>query len=170
MLVGLVPTGQPASKALVFVAELPFVDRGGLLAGILKMTKAVLESAQDSFEPQRAIVVKAPEGAGKSRLMAELAQAVQAESIFLISASCWGDGTSSVEGLQKMVLELAERLGPDSKAVSEHAELIELSGGSEPTAPAALGASQSELRTGIRRYRAAMWRNLPHPSTKHPGP
>lgn len=116
----------------MIVAELPFVDRGGLLAGILKMTKAVLESAQDSFEPQRAIVVKAPEGAGKSRLMAELAQAVQAESIFLISASCWGDGTSSVEGLQKMVLELAERLGPDSKAVSEHAELIELSGKALP--------------------------------------
>jgi tetratricopeptide (TPR) repeat protein len=116
----------------VLPAELPFVDRGGLLAGILAMTHAVLEEAQDSLDPQRAIFVKAPEGAGKSRLVAELQRRCEAEELTLFSASCWGDGTSTVEGLQKLVVEIADALGPDSKCSMQYAELIELARKGQP--------------------------------------
>src|SRR5690606_17256709 len=72
----------------------------------------------------RTVIVEAPEGMGKTRLLSELRREIQLGDGLFVEGSCWtGDG----EGLgpfAPVVLQLATALGERSAAVKRYPDLI----------------------------------------------
>jgi serine/threonine protein kinase/tetratricopeptide (TPR) repeat protein len=112
--------------ARVLVEHLPFVDRADYLDILLLRAHEVLrpEHPRGRGKVIRTVVVEAPEGMGKTRLMAELRREIQLGDGLFVEGSCWtGDG----EGLgpfAPVVLQLATALGERSATVKQYAELI----------------------------------------------
>ncbi|MFY0537978.1 protein kinase domain-containing protein [Nannocystis pusilla] len=113
--------------ARVLVELLPFVDRADYLDILLLRAHDVLrpDSARNrGSRVIRTVIVEAPEGMGKTRLLNELRREIQLGDGLFVEGSCWtGDG----EGLgpfAPVVLQLATALGERSEAVRKYPDLI----------------------------------------------
>ncbi|MCY1056398.1 protein kinase [Nannocystis sp. SCPEA4] len=113
--------------ARVLVELLPFVDRADYLDILLLRAHDVLrpDTARNrGSRVIRTVIVEAPEGMGKTRLLSELRREIQLGDGLFVEGSCWtGDG----EGLgpfAPVVLQLATALGERSEAVRKYPELI----------------------------------------------
>ncbi|MDC0722143.1 serine/threonine-protein kinase [Nannocystis bainbridge] len=114
--------------ARVLVELLPFVDRADYLDILLLRAHDVLrpDTARNKSVSRviRTVIVEAPEGMGKTRLLSELRREIQLGDGLFVEGSCWtGDG----EGLgpfAPVVLQLATALGERSEAVRKYPELI----------------------------------------------
>lgn len=112
--------------ARVLVEHLPFVDRADYLDILLHKALEVLrpENTRHRGRVIRSVVVEAPEGMGKTRLMSELRREIQLGDGLFVEGNCWtGDG----EGLgpfAPVVLQLSTALGERSEAVKKYAELV----------------------------------------------
>ncbi|MEX1363111.1 MAG: protein kinase, partial [Nannocystaceae bacterium] len=88
----------------------------------------------------RTVIVKAPEGMGKARLLSELRREVQLGDGLFVQGSCWGNDASVLGPFANIVTLLATALGERSAAVRRFETLIEAA--RSPTAPGAEIASQ----------------------------
>jgi tetratricopeptide (TPR) repeat protein len=108
--------------------SLPFVDRAGLLASLRDRVRRTVDpvggKGEEGQAPPKPVFIKAAEGAGKGRLMNELRIATQADGVRFHTATSAGDGVSVLGGVGKMVLEIAEGLGEESKSVAGHGPLL----------------------------------------------
>ncbi|MBK8262539.1 MAG: protein kinase [Nannocystis sp.] len=117
--------------ARVLVEHLPFVDRAGYLDILLTRAVEILrpEAQARDLRPTRGrlvrtVVIEAPEGMGKHRLMAELRREVQLGDGVFVDGNCWS-AEGSVGSLGPLVLQLATALSDRSAAVQRHAELVQ---------------------------------------------
>lgn len=123
-----------AEFARVFVEHLPFTDRQSYLDLLLTRATDVL-LPEDSAEASRTrgsarlirtIIVEAPEGMGKSRLLDELRREIQIGGGLFIETSCWTNERTALGAFGSVVLQLATALGERSKVVADYAELLRL--------------------------------------------
>ncbi|RMG96653.1 MAG: serine/threonine protein kinase, partial [Deltaproteobacteria bacterium] len=83
--------------ARLLVEHLPFVDRDKILEGLLRRASEILLGNADAGASRsgarprliRTVIVEAPEGMGKQRLMAELRREIQIGDGLFIEANCW---------------------------------------------------------------------------------
>jgi serine/threonine protein kinase len=126
--------------ARVLVEQLPFVDRAHYSELLLDKAADVLRpgdaadpsSASSSANrlrgrPLRTVLVKAPEGMGKQRLLAELRREVQLGDGIFAEGSCWTNDTSPVGAFASVIVQIATALGDRSKVVHAYGELIRAS-------------------------------------------
>lgn len=112
--------------ARVLVEHLPFVDRADYLDILLLRAHDVLrpESTRGRTRIIRTVVVEAPEGMGKSRLMSELRREVQLGDGLFVEGNCWtGDG-DGLGPFASVVLQLATALGERSEAIKRYPDLV----------------------------------------------
>ncbi len=123
-----------AEFARVFVEHLPFTDRQNYLDLLLTRATDVLLPA-DSAESSRShgahrlirtLVIEAPEGMGKSRLLGELRREVQIGGGLFVESSCWTTERTALGAFGPVVQQLASALGERSKVVADYAELLAL--------------------------------------------
>jgi len=88
----------------------------------------------------RTVIVKAPEGMGKSRLMSELRREVQLGDGSFVQGSCWANDSSVLGPFANIVTRLASSLGEHSAVVRRFGPLI--AAARTPTAPGADLAAQ----------------------------
>ncbi|MEM7157681.1 MAG: protein kinase [Myxococcota bacterium] len=88
----------------------------------------------------RTVIVKAPEGMGKSRLMSELRREVQLGDGLYVQGSCWGNDSTTLGPFANIVTMLATALGDRSPTVQRFKALIEAA--RAPNAPGAETAAQ----------------------------
>ncbi|MBV1861254.1 MAG: serine/threonine protein kinase, partial [Nannocystaceae bacterium] len=128
--------------ARVLVSHLPFVDRACYLDLLMEKAAAVVGAEPEgaSLDPAasssaermrtgrllRTVVVKAPEGMGKARLMAELRREVQLADGLFVEGSCWNSGRNALGPFASVVAQLATALGEDSLVVRSFPELVHL--------------------------------------------
>jgi serine/threonine protein kinase len=129
--------------ARVLVEHLPFVDRAHYLELLLDKATAIIRPgspATDAADPDpsasssivrgranrliRTVVVKAPEGMGKQRLMSELRREIQLGDGMFVEGSCWSSDQSTMGPFAAVVTQIATALGERSKTVRSHADLI----------------------------------------------
>lgn len=117
--------------ARVLVEHLPFVDRAGYLDILLTRAVEILrpEAQRSDVRPLRSrllrtVIIEAPEGMGKHRLMAELRREVQLGDGLFVEGNCWS-AEGGVGSLGPVVLQLATALGERSSAVRRHPELVQ---------------------------------------------
>lgn len=127
--------------ARVLVSHLPFVDRAHYLELLMEKACAVigpdreaaegLDSASSSElmrvgQLLRTVVVKAPEGMGKSRLMSELRREIQLADGLFVEGNCWTTGRNALGPFASIVTQLSTALGEKSVAVRSFPELVHL--------------------------------------------
>ncbi len=126
--------------ARVLVEQLPFVDRAHYSELLLDKAADVLRPG-DAADPSsasssanrlrgrllRTVLVKAPEGMGKQRLLAELRREVQLGDGIFAEGSCWTNDTSPVGAFASVIVQIATALGDRSKVVHAYGELIRAS-------------------------------------------
>jgi serine/threonine protein kinase/tetratricopeptide (TPR) repeat protein len=114
--------------ARVLVEHLPFVDRADYLDILLARASEVLrpESTRVSArgKPIRTILIEAPEGMGKARLMAELRREVQLGDGVFVEGSCWTSDGDGLGPFAPVVLQLATALGERSPTVKQYGDLV----------------------------------------------
>jgi serine/threonine protein kinase len=132
--------------ARVLVEQLPFVDRAHYLDVLLEKASSLVHrnpivgnrgsdaSASSSTSGSRSrvgrvlrtVVVRAPEGMGKQRLMAELRREVQLGDGLFVEASAWTRGQSALGPFGQLVTQLATALGRNSATVNDFEDLVRL--------------------------------------------
>ncbi|MEM6990030.1 MAG: protein kinase [Myxococcota bacterium] len=141
--------------ARVLVEHLPFVDRAHYLELLLdkaadviaadrKKTQAhpvaddeeavtISPSASASSSAVRArgglirtVVVQAPEGMGKGRLLSELRREIQLGDGLFVHGSCWGSDQTALGPFEAVVIQLATALGERSPVIKRFPDLIAL--------------------------------------------
>jgi serine/threonine protein kinase/tetratricopeptide (TPR) repeat protein len=119
--------------ARVLVEHLPFIDRQGYLDLLLTRASDVLldgspESSRTGSRNRliRTIVIEAPEGMGKSRLMSELRREIQLGGGLFVESSCWTTERTALGAFGPVVLQLATALGERSQVVAAYGDLINL--------------------------------------------
>ena len=129
--------------ARVLVSHLPFVDRAHYLELLMEKASAIVgaepeeaaatdAAASSSAERMRvgrllrSVVVKAPEGMGKARLMSELRREVQLADGLFVEGNCWNSGRNALGPFASVITQLATALGEDSVAVRSFPELVRL--------------------------------------------
>ncbi|KIG12224.1 serine/threonine protein kinase with Chase2 sensor [Enhygromyxa salina] len=123
-----------AEFARVFVEHLPFADRQSYLDLLLTRATDVLlpELSAESSRTQgknrliRAVIIEAPEGMGKSRLLGELRREIQIGGGLFVESSCWTTERTALGAFGPVVLQLATALGERSKVIADYAELLQL--------------------------------------------
>ena len=131
--------------ARVLVEHLPFVDRAHYLELLLDKATAVIrppEAEDQALDPAsssasrlrqgrllRSVIVKAPEGMGKQRLMGELRREIQLGDGLFIEGSCWSSDQGALGPFAPIVSQLATGLGERSATVRAFADLIKLARG-----------------------------------------
>lgn len=88
----------------------------------------------------RTVIVKAPEGMGKSRLLSELRREVQLGDGLFVQGSCWSTDSSIIGPFANIITMVATALGERSSVVRRFRPLIEAA--RAPNAPGAEAASQ----------------------------
>ncbi len=122
--------------ARVLVEHLPFVDRSGALELLLTRASEILLPAENTDPGAsrsgsrsrliRSIIIEAPEGMGKQRLMAELRREVQLGGGFFVQTSCWHTDSTVLGPFGPVVRQIASALGDRSSVVKEFADLVAL--------------------------------------------
>ena len=123
-----------AQFARVFVEHLPFADRQSYLDLLLTRATDVLlpeeasEASHSSAHARliRTVIIEAPEGMGKSRLMGELRREIQIGGGLFVESSCWTNERTALGAFGPVVVQLATALGERSKVVAEYADLLQL--------------------------------------------
>jgi serine/threonine protein kinase/tetratricopeptide (TPR) repeat protein len=121
-----------AEFARVFVEHLPFTDRQNYLDLLLTRATDVLLSEAESSRTRgmhrliRTVIVEAPEGMGKSRLLSELRREIQIGGGLFVESSCWTTERTALGAFGPVVQQLASALGERSKVVADYAELLQL--------------------------------------------
>ncbi len=123
--------------ARVLVEQLPFVDRAHYSELLLDKAADVLRASDPTDpasssssanrlkgRPVRTVLVKAPEGMGKQRLLAELRREVQLGDGVFVEGSCWTNDTSPVGAFASVIVQIATALGDRSKVVHGYSELV----------------------------------------------
>lgn len=118
--------------AKVLAEHLPFVDRAAYLDILLSKALDILrpEGVLDVMRPGmrsrliRTVIVQAPEGMGKQRVMAELRREIQLGDGLFVESNCWLNDGSQLGPFGPLVLQLATALGERSEVVRRHASLI----------------------------------------------
>jgi serine/threonine protein kinase len=124
----LTATEEPATAAL---ADEPVVTHEGSAANSGVTNKARLI---------RTVIVKAPEGMGKARLLAELRREVQLGDGMFVQGSCWSTESASLGPFANIVSQLATTLGDRSPTVLRFGGLVHAA--RSPGAPGAESAAQ----------------------------
>lgn len=88
----------------------------------------------------RTVIVKAPEGMGKSRLLAELRREVQLGDGLFVQGSCWATESSALGPFANIVSQLATALGERSATAMRFASLVHAA--RSPGMPGAESAAQ----------------------------
>jgi serine/threonine protein kinase/tetratricopeptide (TPR) repeat protein len=129
--------------ARVLVEHLPFVDRAHYLELLLDKALAVVRPnppAEPSADASgtgsasrlrvgrllRTVIVKAPEGMGKARLMAELRREIQLGDGLFVEGSCWSTGRSALGPFANIVTQVATAIGERSPTVRAFTDLVKL--------------------------------------------
>ncbi|MCA9696555.1 MAG: hypothetical protein KC431_03435, partial [Myxococcales bacterium] len=119
--------------ARVLVEHLPFADRKGYLDLLLtRATEVLLPGDADSSRAGsrarliRTVVIEAPEGMGKGRLMSELRREIQIGGGLFVESSCWTNERSSLGAFGPVVMQLATSLGERSQVIGAYGDLIRL--------------------------------------------
>ncbi|NVB37076.1 hypothetical protein G6O69_04485 [Pseudenhygromyxa sp. WMMC2535] len=120
--------------ARVLVEHLPFADRKSYLDLLLTRATDVLlpvDAAEISHPGTRArlirtVVIEAPEGMGKSRLLMELRREIQLGGGLFVESSCWTNEYTALGAFGPVVHQLATALGERSEVVAEYADLVRL--------------------------------------------
>jgi serine/threonine protein kinase len=122
--------------ARVLVEHLPFVDRGGALELLLTRASDILmpnnegsgESSRSGARSRliRTIIVEAPEGMGKQRLIGELRREIQIGGGLIVEASCWHSESTNLGPFGPIIRQLVTALGDRSEVVGRFADLIKL--------------------------------------------
>jgi serine/threonine protein kinase/tetratricopeptide (TPR) repeat protein len=121
-----------AEFARVFVEHLPFWDRQDYLDLLLnRATNVLLSTSAESSRSSprrliRTVIVEAPEGMGKSRLLSELRREIQIGGGLFVESSCWTTERTALGAFGPVVQQLASALGERSKVVADYAELLTL--------------------------------------------
>ncbi len=121
--------------ARVLVEQLPFVDRAHYSELLLDKAADVLRPGDNSDPASssatrlrgrqlRTVLVKAPEGMGKQRLLAELRREIQLGDGIFAEGSCWTNDTSPVGAFASVIVQIATALGDRSKVVHAYGELV----------------------------------------------
>jgi len=126
--------------ARVLVEQLPFVDRAHYsellldkAADVLRPSDATADPASSAASssanrlrgrPLRTVLVKAPEGMGKQRLLAELRREVQLGDGIFAEGSCWTNDTSPVGAFASVIVQIATALGDRTKVVHAYGDLV----------------------------------------------
>jgi serine/threonine protein kinase/tetratricopeptide (TPR) repeat protein len=146
--------------ARMLVEHLPFVDRSGYLDLLLTRATEILlpggESSDTSRSGARArlirtIVVEAPEGMGKARLLAELRREVQLGAGLFVEGNCWSTDRTALGPFAPIVLQLATALGESSPVLGRFADLVKLA--REKGTDRAVGAQLMEFLVDAARER-----------------
>ncbi|HHH31443.1 MAG TPA: hypothetical protein ENK57_24270, partial [Polyangiaceae bacterium] len=128
--------------ARLLVEQLPFVDRAGYLELLLDKANTVLLRAEQPAEASasrsgarshliRTVLIEAPEGMGKRRLMAELRREIQLGDGLFVEASCWGTDPSALGPFAPLVVQLAAALGESSAANQSFPQIVALARGED---------------------------------------
>lgn len=128
--------------ARVLVEHLPFVDRSHYLELLLEKASAVIHPAVVDSDPGaagsssasrmrigrllRTVIIKAPEGMGKGRLLTELRREIQLGDGMFVEASCWSSGRSTLGPVAGVVSQLATALGERSPTIRAFPDLVRL--------------------------------------------
>jgi serine/threonine protein kinase/DNA-binding MarR family transcriptional regulator len=88
----------------------------------------------------RTVIVKAPEGMGKSRLLSELRREVQLGDGLFVQGSCWAGETSALGPFANIVSQLATALGERSPTLLRFSTLVHSA--RSPGTPGAESAAQ----------------------------
>lgn len=142
--------------ARVLVEHLPFVDRAHYLELMLDKASEVIaaEHVRPKTEAEgeaddeaatlspsastsssavhrrkrliRTVIVQAPEGMGKTRLLSELRREIQLGDGLFIHGSCWGSDQTALGPFAPVVIQLATALGERSPVIKRFPELIAL--------------------------------------------
>ncbi|MFO7564187.1 MAG: protein kinase [Enhygromyxa sp.] len=122
-----------AEFARVFVEHLPFTDRQNYLDLLLtRATDVLLPSDAESSRSRgvtrliRTVIIEAPEGMGKGRLLSELRREIQIGGGLFVESSCWTTERTALGAFGPVVQQLASALGEKSKIVADYAELLQL--------------------------------------------
>ncbi|MBL8974826.1 MAG: protein kinase [Myxococcales bacterium] len=115
--------------ARVLVEHLPFVDRADYLDILLVRAYEVLHSENSRASQRgghliRTVLVEAPEGMGKARLLAEMRREVQLGDGLFVEGNCWTSDGDGLGPFAPVVLQLATALGERSPTVRQYHELI----------------------------------------------
>lgn len=122
--------------ARLLVEHLPFVDRSGYLDLLItRASDILLDERADNSDSSRAgmgtrvirtIVVDAPEGMGKHRLMSELRREIQLGGGLYVQTSFWSSEVGGLGPFANAVMQLATALGEQSEVVKQYDGLIKL--------------------------------------------
>src|SRR5690606_35582515 len=123
-----------AEFARVFVEHLPFTDRQNYLDLLLTRATDVLLSTGSAKSSRtrgvhgliRTVIIEAPEGMGKSRLLGELRRAIQIGGGLFVESSCWTTERTALGAFGPVVQQLDSALGERSKVVADYVELLHL--------------------------------------------
>lgn len=123
-----------AEFARVLVEHLPFADRQNYLDLLLTRATDVLlpvDSAEASRSSGRArlirtLVIEAPEGMGKGRLLTELRREIQLGGGLFVESSCWTTERTALGAFGPVVLQLATALGERSEVVNNFSALVKV--------------------------------------------
>ncbi len=114
--------------ARVLVEHLPFVDRADYLDILLVRAYEVLHSENSRTSQRghiiRTVLVEAPEGMGKARLLSEMRREVQLGDGLFVEGNCWTSDGDGLGPFAPVVLQLATALGERSATVRQYHELV----------------------------------------------
>jgi serine/threonine protein kinase/DNA-binding MarR family transcriptional regulator len=140
--------------AQVLVEHLPFVDRAGYLDLLITRASDVLLARQDEADSAsrsqsrarliRSVVVEAPEGMGKRRLMSELRREIQLGGGLFVHGGLWSSDASALGPFAAIVQQVASSLGDRSEVSRRYAGLIKLAR-DEPNAEDAFASQLNEF-------------------------
>jgi serine/threonine protein kinase len=124
--------------ARVLVEHLPFVDRAHYLELLLDKATQVIRPGSKEGDPTtsssarlrsraiRTVILRAPEGMGKQRVLAELRREIQLGDGLFVEGSCWSNDQTALGPFSSVVTQLATALGERSKTVQMFGELVRL--------------------------------------------
>ena len=121
--------------AAVLVEHLPFVDRDAQLNVLLDRAAEILlsDKSTDSSQPgwtrklpTQAVVVEAPEGMGKQRLMSELRREIQIGGGLFVEGNCWSAERNALGPFATVVTQLGTALPDSSPLRTRYRELFQL--------------------------------------------
>ncbi len=126
--------------ARVLVEHLPFVDRAGYLDILLTRATDILardeegagaagsEASRSGARSRliRTLIVEAPEGMGKARLMGELRREIQLGGGLFVEGSFWTNDRSALGPFAPIVIQIATALGERSETVQKYQDVVQL--------------------------------------------